>query len=70
MKTRVAIYQNIRNRHKYIEVHFDGYGHRTVRQFMAWDNGVKNMLGDTFLHRWRKPNFTELIYDYTLCGKQ
>lgn len=64
-KTTVCTYRNIRNQHKYIEVHFDGYGHQTVRQFMYWQaTGVKNLLGDRCLHRWSKENFNVLLEDY------
>ena len=31
---------------------------------MKWDNGVKNLLGDRCLHRWRKANLDELLSDY------
>lgn len=62
--TTVKVYRNKRNGNKYIEVHNDGHYHNTVKQFMAWSNGVKNLLGDRRLHRWRKKNLTELLEDY------
>ena len=60
----VTIYRNKRNPHKYIEVHNDGYYHNAVRQYMLFSNGVKNMVGDGFLHRWRKKNLDSLLEDY------
>lgn len=63
-KTTIKLYSNKRNPNKYIEVRNDGYSHNTVRQFMKWDNRVKNLLGDKKLHRWRKENLTELLEDY------
>lgn len=60
----VTIYQNKRNKHKYIEVHNDGHYHNSVRQYMKWQNGVKNFMGDGILHRWRKENLHDLLKDY------
>ena len=61
-ETKVKYYRNKRNPNKYLEVHEDGYGHRTVKQFMKWDkNHVTNPTGDGNLHRWRKDNFDELV---------
>lgn len=65
MKTRITVYRNVRNENKYIEVHEDGYGHRTVRQFMRWGN-VKNLLGDRCLHRWKKSNLKDLLNEYVM----
>lgn len=64
MATTIKVYRNKRNRNKYIEVHNDGHYHNTVKQFMKWDNGVKNLLGDRRLHRWRRKNLNELLKDY------
>lgn len=64
MKTTIKLYSNKRNPNKYIEVHNDGHSHNTVRQYMKWNNGVKNLLGDRKLHRWRKKNLEELLSDY------
>ena len=58
------IYQNKRNKNKYLEVHNDGHYHNAVRQYMQWENGVKNLLGDRKLHRWRIGNLKELLKDY------
>ena len=63
-KTTIKLFSNKRNPNKYIEVHNDGYSHNTVRQFMKWNNGVKNFTGDKRLHRWRKENLKELLEDY------
>lgn len=62
--TKITIYKNKRNPHKCIEVHSDGHYHNSVRQFMLYDNGVKNLLGDKKLHRWKKKNLLELLKDY------
>ena len=63
-KTTIKLFSNKRNPNKYIEVHNDGYSHNTVRQFMKWNNRVKNFTGDKKLHRWRKENLKELLEDY------
>lgn len=68
--TTVKIYKNRENPNKYIEVRNDGYYHNSVRQFMKWDNGVKNLLGDKCLHRWRKENLANLLEDYEECKTQ
>ena len=62
-KTTVNTYQNKRNPNKYIEEHNDGYGHRSLKQYMKWGD-VKNPTGDGNLHRWRKDNVDELLEDY------
>lgn len=64
MATTIKTYRNKRNKNKYIEVHNDGHYHNSVKQFMKWSNGVKNLLGDRCLHRWRKVNLNELLKDY------
>lgn len=66
--TTVKIYQNKKNKNKYLEVHNDGYYHNSLKQFMEWKNGVKNFTGDRKLHRWRKPNLMELLVDYSLVN--
>jgi len=64
----IRIYQNKRNKNKFLEIHNDGHYHNSVRQFMYWkENGVKNMLGDKKLHRWRKKNLQELLEDCNAC---
>lgn len=65
-KTTVKIYRNKRNENKYLEVHNDGYGHNTVKQFLKWKNGVKYLTGDRCLHRWKKSNLNVLLEDYEL----
>lgn len=65
--TTTTIYQNKRNENKYLEIHNDGHYHNTVRQYMEWQNGVKNFTGDGRLHRWRKPNLSVLLEDYTIA---
>ena len=60
----IKTYQNKRNENKYLEVHNDGHYHNTVRQYMKWNNGVKNFTGDKRLHRWRAKNLRELLEDY------
>lgn len=65
--TTVRTYQNKRNPNKYVEEHNDGYGHRSLKQYMQWDteNGtVTNPTGDRKLHRWRKANRDDLLEDY------
>jgi hypothetical protein len=37
---------------------------------MEWDNGVRNLLGDRRLHRWRKNNLLELLEDYEEVNMQ
>lgn len=37
----VKIYRNKRNENKFLEVHNDGYYHNSIKQYMAWSNGVK-----------------------------
>jgi len=65
MKTIVELYRNKQNKHKYLEVHKDGEGHATVRQFMHWDSTkVTNKTGDGKLHRWNKSNLTALLENY------
>lgn len=64
MKTIVTLFQNKRNSNKYIEVHNDGHYHNTVRQFLKWNNGVKYLVGDGKLYRWRIDNLKELLEDY------
>ena len=64
MAMTIKVYRNKKNKNKYIEVHNDGHYHNTVKQFMKWDNGVKNLLGDRLLHRWRRKNLNELLKDY------
>lgn len=36
---------------------------------MSWGNGVKNLLGDKKLHRFKKGNLEELLKDYEECEK-
>lgn len=67
MATTIKVYRNKRNKNKYIEVHNDGHYHNTVKQFMKWNNGVKNLLCDGHLYRWRKANLDELLSDYEEC---
>lgn len=62
--TMIKIYRNKRNRNKYIEVHNDGYHHNSVRGYMEWSTGIKNLLGDRKLHRWRIHNSKVLLEDY------
>ena len=69
-KTNVTLYQNKRNEHKYIEVHNDGHYHNSVRQFMHFENGVKNFTGDRKLHRWRVGNLKELLEDYNKVERE
>lgn len=62
----VKIYRNKRNEHKFLEVHNDGHYHNSVKQFMEWPNGVKNLIGDGVLHRWKKSDLNELLSDYVI----
>ena len=60
--TTTKIYRNKRNENKFIEVRNDGHYHNTVRQYMFWKNaGVKNLLGDRCLHRWKARNLKALL---------
>ena len=61
---KIAVYQNKKNKNKYLEVHNDGHYHNSVKQYMTWQNGVKNFTGDRIQHRWRKQNLVELLQDY------
>lgn len=64
-KTIVKYYVNKINRNKYLEIHNDGYGHKTVKQFMNWNRTrVTNYTGDGNFHRWRKYNLDVLLEDY------
>lgn len=36
----------------------------SIKQYMAWSNGVKNLLGDKCLHRWKARDLQELLADY------
>ena len=65
---KIILYQNKRNPNKYLEVHNDGHYHNTVRQFMKWPNGIKNVTGDRKLHRWRIANLKELLKDYKIVN--
>lgn len=76
-RTVTTTYRNKRNPHKKIEMHDDGYGHRSYRQYMKWDKGetidcgdgkcfvqdadVKNFTGDGNLHRERRPFHRSVI---------
>lgn len=63
--TEVKTYRNKKNPNKFVEVHEDGYGHRSAKQYMHWDEtDVTNPTGDGNLHRWRKDNMNELLDDY------
>lgn len=65
--TTKKIYRNKKNENKFIEVRNDGHYHNTVRQYMFWRNtGVKNLLGDKCLHRWKARNLKALLEDYEL----
>lgn len=63
--TEVKTYRNKKNPNKYLEVHRDGYGHQSTKQYMHWDEtDVTNPTGDGNLHRWRKGNMEDLLEDY------
>lgn len=67
--TTIKLYRNSRNEHKWLEVHEDGHGHRSVRQFIHFNaTGVVNLTGDGMLHRWRKPYLDEVLEDYDYKG--
>ena len=63
-KTIIRIFKNKRNPHKRLEIHNDGHYHNSVKSYMEWDNGVKNLLGNKKLNRWKKANLVELLEDY------
>ena len=63
---KITIYRNKHNFDKWLEVHEDGEGHRSVRQYIYTpSSGHVGLTGDGMLHRWRKEPFTELTDDYT-----
>ena len=67
--TTIKLYRNNRNEHKYLEIHYDGEGHRSVRQYLHFPaTGVVNLTGDGMLHRWRKEWLNEVLEDYHLYG--
>ena len=62
---KVVVYYNVWNANKRIEVHYDGYGHFAVKQYIFNPRTMKrNYTGDGCLHRWRKANLVELLNDY------
>ena len=63
-KTIIRIFKNKRNQNKRLEIHNDGHYHNSVKSYMEWDNGVKNLLGNKKLNRWKKANLDELLEDY------
>lgn len=63
-KTIIRIFKNKRNPNKRLEIHNDGHYHNSVKSYMEWDNGVKNLLGNKKLNRWKKANLDELLEDY------
>lgn len=68
MVTSVIRYVNIRNEHKFLEIHNDGYYHNSVRQYMYWPTfKIKNFTGNGTLNRWKKKNLAELLKDYRIC---
>ncbi len=44
--TTITHYQNKRNPHKRVEVHNDGYGHRSLKQYMGYKKGDRISRGD------------------------
>ncbi len=64
---KVQIYRNNRNENKYIEVHTDKCYHKWARQYMEWKGvGVKNLLGDGYLHKYRVADMSSILEDYEL----
>lgn len=59
-------YRNKRNKHKYIEVRHYSDGHYSARQYMLWDNGIKNILGSRKgrLFRHRRKSIESILDDY------
>lgn len=82
--TTVTHYSNKRNPHKHLEVHNDGHGHRSVKQYIKHtaddlrkefpekepysEEPIINTTGDGALHRMKKRDFTELTNDYNEEG--
>ena len=82
--TTVTHYSNKRNPHKHLEVHNDGHGHRSVKQYIKHtaddlrkefpdkepysEEPIINTTGDGALHRMKKRDFTELANDYNEDG--
>ena len=63
--TTIRLYRNRRNDFKWLEIHEDGEGHRSVRQFIHFpDTAICNLTGDGMLHRWRKSYLDEVLKDY------
>lgn len=60
----IFTFANKRNPHKKIELHCDGHRHYEIRQYMEFENGVVNRLGDGCLHRIHKSNLDSLLEDY------
>ena len=65
MKTQISIYQSKKNPCKFVEIHTDGYGHRSFKRFTRWQNGV-TCHHDTSLSRLYKSDIQALLKDYVL----
>lgn len=64
---KILKYMNKENANKYLEVHDDGYGHSSVKQYMEWDTPrghVKNLTGTGRLNRMSKEQLDTLLEDY------
>ena len=67
MGVQVKHYTNNRNPNKHIEVRHYSDGHYSARQYMEWENGVKNILGSRTgrLFRFRKNTLKSILEDYS-----
>ena len=63
----IHLYRNLRNPNKYIQLDvYASDGHYYWRNFMHWDNGVTNIIGDTRnrQHRISRTLLAEILEDY------
>lgn len=59
---KITLYQNKRNPHKFIEVKHTNDRHYMWRQYLEWNNGVKNFTtGTKLFRRYRKGNIADVI---------
>ena len=68
----ITVYQNNRNKNKYLDVKKTKCSHFYIRQYMYWkENGVQNFIGNKkghFSRVTRKNILNELLNDYTEKG--
>lgn len=59
-----TIYRNKRNEHKFLEVVTYDPGHVYMVQFIRWDNGIVNRVGDNRRHRVSRDTLSSILDDY------